>query len=144
MTLWYGAAVAASLLITGIALVILARHVLADRMDHALREELREISLELEMSVGLVEFQNAANTRFFHHDIYEFAVFTADGQVVFLSAGLQNLESSNFPVDTAKADVQTSGTVLPWGAQLLVATWTKASSFGPLIVLSATSEPRYR
>ncbi len=139
MTLWYGAAVAASLLITGIALVILARHVLADRMDHALREELREISLELEMSVGLAEFQNAANARFFHHDIYEFAVFTADGQVVFLSAGLQNLESSNFPVDTAKADIQTSGTVLPWGAQLLVATWTKASSFGPLTVLSATS-----
>lgn len=139
MTLWYGSAVAASLLITGMALVIVARHVLADRMDHALREELREISLELEMSVGMAEFQKAANARFFHHDIYEFAVFSTEGTVVFLSAGLQNLESSNFPVGTAKADIHTTDVVLPGGSEMLVAAWTKDSRFGPLVVLSATS-----
>jgi len=139
MTLWYGVAVAACLLTTGVALAILARHVLSERMDHALREELREISLELEMTVGKVEFQKAANARFFHHDIYEFAVFSVDGHVVFLSAGLQNLESSNFPAEELTAVIQTSAVDLPDGSEVMVAGWTKESSFGPLIVLSVTS-----
>lgn len=139
MTLWYGAAVAVSLLITGVALILVARHVLAERMDHSLREELREISLELAMSQSETEFQRAANARFFHHDIYEFAIFFPDGRPVFLSAGLQQLKATDVPEKKFTDEIQTLQAQLPVGSRMLLAGWTRSSQFGRVVALSATS-----
>lgn len=140
MSLWYGAAVAVSLLIAGIALILVARHVLAERMDHSLREELREISLELELSHSESEFVAAANARFFHHDIYEFAIFFPDGRPVFRSAGLQQAAAHDFPSALFRDDIQTLQAQLPTGSRMRFAGWSRFSQFGPVVVLSATSQ----
>ncbi|MFN5800686.1 MAG: two-component sensor histidine kinase, partial [Planctomyces sp.] len=80
LTVWIGMTVSAVLLLTGAAMVLSARHLLLTRAHNALSEELREISVELEIDGDEAAFCRAAEARFFYHNISEFAIFSTDGR----------------------------------------------------------------
>ncbi len=74
LSLFFSLAVAGIVVVFGVVLILITRQQLLARTDAALREELREILLEAELHKSVAEFQNAAQTRFYHHDIYDFVV----------------------------------------------------------------------
>ncbi|GEM_PF-4076869 len=90
LTLWYGFAVSVTLFAFGIILLILTRQQLLNRTDAALREELRELALEVEITPSEADFRLSTAKRFFHHDIYDFVVVHENGATVFLSSGLSD------------------------------------------------------
>lgn len=139
LTVWIGMTVSAVLLLTGAAMVLSARHLLLTRAHDALSEELREISVELEIDGDEAAFRRAAEARFFYHNIYEFAIFTVDGRPVFRSAGLQGVRPEELQVQTFDEQIRLRKCVLSDGREMLVSGWLRSSSFGPLLVTAATS-----
>ena len=127
------------LLLTGVAMVLSARHLLLARAHDALSEELREISTELDIDGDEAAFRSAANARFFYHNIYEFAIFATDGRPVFRSVGLQTATPEELHAADYDQQVQLRKCRLRDGREMLVSGWIKASSFGPLVVTAATS-----
>lgn len=95
LSIFFSSAVAVIVLVFGVILILVTRRQLLDRTDLALREELREIQLESQLHQSTEEFQLACQTRFFHHDIYDFMAVDTVGRVLFASAGLH---SEDFPV----------------------------------------------
>lgn len=139
LTVWIGLTVCAVLLLTGVAMVLSARHLLLTRAHDALYEELREISTELDIDGDEAAFRSAANARFFYHNIYEFAIFATDGRPVFRSVGLQTATPEELHAADYDQQVQLRKCRLRDGREMLVSGWIKASSFGPLVVTAATS-----
>jgi len=88
LSLFFAIAVAGIVVVFGIVLILITRQQLLSRTDAALREELREILLEVDLHQSVVDFQKAAQTRFYHHDIYDFVVVDDNASIVFVSAGL--------------------------------------------------------
>ena len=74
LSLFFAAAVAVILVVFGIILILITRQYLLNRTDTALREELREILLEAKLHNSVDDFQTAAQTRFYSHDVYNFVV----------------------------------------------------------------------
>lgn len=139
LTVWIGMTVSAVLLLTGAAMVLSARHLLLTRAHNALSEELREISVELEIDGDEAAFCRAAEARFFYHNIYEFAIFSTDGRPVFRSAGLQSVRPEELQAQAFDQQIRLRKCVLGDGREMLVSGWVRSSSFGPLLVTAATS-----
>ena len=74
-----------------VLVLLLARHQLLAHTDAALREELQELVLEVQLAHKTSELETELQRRFFQHDIYDFRVLDAAGRVVFASAGLKNI-----------------------------------------------------
>ena len=139
LTVWIGLTVSAVLLLTGAAMVLSARHLLLARAHEALSEELREISVELEIDGDEASFRKAADARFFYHNIYEFAIFSTDGRPIFRSAGLLKTSPEELQAESFDQQIRLRKCVLGDGREMLVSGWLKHSSFGPLLVTAATS-----
>lgn len=88
LTLWYAGALAVVLTLFCLTLFFLARQQLLARLDAALREELRELVLEVKLANSAVDFQTHVHTRFFRHDVYDFLITNRDGHVLFASSGI--------------------------------------------------------
>ncbi|MFO0979164.1 MAG: ATP-binding protein [Planctomycetaceae bacterium] len=88
LTLWYGLSMAIVLIVFCFAIHIAAKTALLNRLDAALREELREICVEIEISATRTTFLEAANSRFYRHDAYDFLIVDDQQNVVFRSAGV--------------------------------------------------------
>lgn len=97
LTLWYAAALVVLLSIFSAALILLTRQQLLSRTDGALREELRELSLEMQLTPDATGFAAHLQTRFTQHDIYDFAVFDESGIVHFRSQALLDVPSAQLP-----------------------------------------------
>lgn len=139
LTVWIGMTVSAVLLLTGAAMVFSARHLLQVRAHDALSEELREISIELEIDGDEAAFRRAAEARFFYHGIYEFAVFSTDGRSIFRSSGLQSVRPEDLLADSFDQQIRLRKCLLRDGREMLVSGWIRPSSFGSLVVTAATS-----
>ena len=83
LSLFFAAAVAVILVVFGIILILITRQYLLNRTDTALREELREILLEAKLHNSVDDFQTAAQTRFYSHDVYNFVVVDHQNSIVF-------------------------------------------------------------
>ena len=139
LSLWFAAAVAVILIVFGVVLILLTRQQLLNRTDAALREELREILLEAEIHNSSSDFQAAAQTRFYHHDIYDFVVVDDSDTIVFVSAGLspqRGLELAKNPVTVMIS--YTTNTFAEGDAIRFVES-TFQSKFGVLRVFAVTS-----
>ncbi len=62
LSLFFAIAVAGIVVVFGIVLILITRQQLLARTDAALREELREILLEVDLHQSVVDFQKAAQT----------------------------------------------------------------------------------
>ena len=139
LTLWYGAALAVVLLLFCIATFWSVKRTLVARTDAVLREELREICLEIEISTSEDLFAEAARSRFYHHDAYDFAVRRADGRIVFLSAGLQRADAGILFEAGLSDTVHFAGYETPDDRGLRGAGVRQQSPFGLLEVMSVTA-----
>lgn len=139
LTLWYGFAVSVTLFAFGIILLILTRQQLLSRTDAALREELRELALEVEITRSEADFALSAGKRFFHHDIYDFAVVHEKGHTVFLSAGLADRRVADLLPDHVSSEVHYESHDVFDAGPFRIAGLSCESSFGRLTVLSVTS-----
>ncbi len=138
LTLWYGAAFAAMVGVLCLAILMTVRHALMARTDHVLEEELREISLEAEISSSEAVFLAAAQARFFEHDAYDFLVQRQDGNVIFRSADLQRSDLQvRLPTLAAKAgfNLLNSST----GQPIRVVQCGQVTPFGDLRISAVTS-----
>lgn len=100
LTLWYAAALAVILTGFCLSLLLLTRQQLLARTDAALREELQELALEVQLAKSAAEFQEHLQARFFHHDIYDFLVSDDRRAVLFASAGLTTDQAASLvPAD---------------------------------------------
>ncbi len=93
LTLWYAAALAVILIGFCLSLLLLTRQQLLARTDSALREELQELSLEVQLAKTAEEFQEHLQARFFHHDIYDFLISDERATVLFASSGLTDAQA---------------------------------------------------
>ncbi|MBL8812278.1 MAG: HAMP domain-containing histidine kinase [Planctomycetaceae bacterium] len=139
LSLLFAAALALILIAFGATLIFMTRQQLLNRTDAALREELREIVLELTLHESLDEFQRSADSRFFHHDIYDFVVTDNRQKAVFLSAGITERDGSEFshssPDGSPKFETRTlsNGNVVRYTKEPVNA------PFGPHQVFAVTS-----
>ncbi|WP_459556810.1 sensor histidine kinase [Lacunimicrobium album] len=92
LTLWYGIAIAILLCGFYVLLLLLMRHQVVTRTDAGLKEEVKEIGQEINLSADATAFQDAAEARFTQHAFYEFLVTTTEGGVVFTSSNLNHSE----------------------------------------------------
>ena len=88
LTLWYATALAVVLTTFCLILLFLTRQQLMARTDAALREELRELVLEVQLASNIDEFQKHVDMRFFRHDVYDFLITNEQSQVLFASSGI--------------------------------------------------------
>lgn len=139
LTLWYGFAVSITLFAFGIILLILTRQQLLNRTDAALREELRELALEVEITRSKADFRLSAGKRFFHHDIYDFAVVHENGDTVFLSSGLSDRSVAAILPDRSSSGIRHETRDLPELGAFRIAGLSCDSSFGRLTVCAVTS-----
>ncbi len=139
LSLFFALAVAGIVIGFGIVLILITRQQLLARTDAALREELREILLEAELHSTVADFQNAAQSRFYHHDIYDFVVAEETGSIIFVSAGLTPEHGARL----ARTDVTDSVTFatndLSETSTIRLAHAMLDSRFGRLRVFSVTS-----
>lgn len=139
LTLWYGTAVAVILLGLGAVLLILTRQQLLNRTDGTLREELREIVLEIGIHRSEAEFAQAAEKRFRQHDVYDFVVTDHNGRIVFQSAGLPTADLPQILSEQRAAGAGFRSCSLAGSGQVRIAGAEVDSSFGRLTVLAVTS-----
>ena len=139
LTLWYGCAASVTLLAFGIILLILTRQQLLNRTDAALREELRELELEADITTSEPDFASSARQRFFHHDIYDFVVVHEKGHIVFLSAGLADHSVAEIVPDQVFPEIHYETRDVHHSGYLRVAGLSRESAFGRLTVLCVTS-----
>lgn len=86
LTLWYALALAVMLGIFSFVLCLLVWQQVLSRTDSGLREELREIGLEVSLADTATQFESQATARFSQHDFYEFLVTDDTGNVIFSSS----------------------------------------------------------
>lgn len=139
LTLWYGFAVSCTLFAFGIILLILTRQQLLNRTDAALREELRELALEVEITRSEADFRLSANKRFFRHDIYDFAVVHGNGDIVFLSSGLSDRSIAALLPDRFSSKIRYETHDVSDSGAFRVAGLSCESPFGRLTVCALTS-----
>ena len=123
----------------GIVLILITQQQLLARTDAALREELREILLEAELHISVIDFQKAAQTRFYHHDIYDFVVVDEKDSIVFVSAGLTREQSVQLTQNDDAESVVSATKQLSGTLTIRSARSTLNSQFGSLRVFSVTS-----
>ena len=139
LTLWYGSAVSVTLFAFGVILLVLTRQQLLNRTDAALREELRELALEVEITRSEADFQLSADKRFFRHDIYDFAVVRGNGDTVFLSSGLSDRSVAAILPDRFFSEIRHETHDVPGLGLFRIAGLSCDSAFGRLTVLAVTS-----
>ncbi|MEJ7592809.1 MAG: HAMP domain-containing sensor histidine kinase [Planctomycetaceae bacterium] len=139
LTLWYGIAVSGTLFAFGIILLILTRQQLLNRTDAALREELRELALEVEITRSEADFRLSANKRFFHHDIYDFAVVDGNGDTIFRSSGLSDRSVAIMLPDNFSSEIRYETRDASELAPFRIAGLSCESAFGRLTVVAVTS-----
>lgn len=139
LSLCFAVAVAGIVMGFGVVLILITRQQLLARTDAALREELREILLEAQLHPSPSDFQKSAQTRFFHHDIYDFVVVDEKDSIVFVSAGLTHEQGVQLTRNNdAKAGVFAT-VQLAEASTIRSAQSTLNSRFGRLRVFSVTS-----
>ena len=85
LTLWYGAVLAAVLVVSGVAVFAMMRHVLLNRTGAGLLMEFAEVAEEVKRAedrAGMVEW---LERRFARHPGYDIQVSTTGGEVLFRS-----------------------------------------------------------
>ncbi len=86
MTLWYSIALGVILCSFCLVLLLLMRQQILVRTDAGLREEVKEIGLEIGLAPSAAAFETQAEARFSQHDFYEFLVVDRNGGIVFASS----------------------------------------------------------
>ncbi|QDV17273.1 Sensor kinase CusS [Gimesia panareensis] len=86
LTLWYALALAVMLCAFSFLLCLLVWQQVLSRTDNGLREELREIGLEVALTDSATTFASQAAARFSQHDFYEFLVTDVNGNTIFSSS----------------------------------------------------------
>ncbi len=140
LSLFFSLAVAGIVVVFGVVLILITRQQLLARTDAALREELREILLEAELHKSVAEFQNAAQTRFYHHDIYDFVVVDEEDSIVFVSAGMTPDQGVQLAQNEKTKAIVFASTPLSGTFTIRSAQTTFLSAFGSLRVFSVTSQ----
>lgn len=140
LSLFFALAVAGIVVVFGIVLILITRQQLLARTDAALREELREILLEAELHQSVSDFQKAAQTRFYHHDIYDFVVVDENNSIVFVSAGLTPDLGVQLAQNEETKSIVFASNQLSETSTIRSAQSTFQSGFGSLRVFSVTSQ----
>ena len=140
LSLFFSLAVAGIVVVFGIVLILITRQQLLARTDAALREELREILLEAELHQSVAEFQKAAQTRFYHHDIYDFVVVDDKDSVVFVSAGLTPDQGVQLAKNEQTKSIVFASNQLSETSTIRSAQSMFHSGFGDIRVFSVTSQ----
>lgn len=88
LTLWYGVSLAVTLCGFCLLLLLLMRQQVLARTDASLREEVKEIGLEINLAENASAFRTAAEARFTQHAFYEFFVTDDRSRTIFASSEL--------------------------------------------------------
>lgn len=144
LTLWYALALAVMLGIFSFVLCLLVWQQVLSRTDSGLREELREIGLEVSLADTATHFESQATARFSQHDFYEFLVTDDTGNVIF-SSSTTVPANHRVPQPETGAQVNQFQTVTLEGlGPYRIASTHMPSAFGKLDVQVITSlQPLY-
>lgn len=100
LTLWYGTAMAAVLVVFGTAVFVLAARSQSARIDFELDEEMDEITYEVSSLTDAETLMNELQAEFGSHVTFDFDITRRDGSAMFLSnrLGQQRLyDGSDWP-----------------------------------------------
>jgi signal transduction histidine kinase len=86
LTLWYGVSLAVLLCGFCLILMLLMRQQVFVRTDAGLREEVKELGVEIGLAENAAAFKSAATARFGHHEFYDFLVSDDEGRAAFASS----------------------------------------------------------
>lgn len=107
MTLWYSIALGVILCSFCLVLLLLMRQQILARTDAGLREEVKEIGLEIGLAQSSEAFRAQAEARFSQHDFYEFLVVNQDGEVVFASTEPSGADPPSMATTPAETTIST-------------------------------------
>ncbi|QDT27702.1 Sensor kinase CusS [Gimesia panareensis] len=141
LTLWYALALAVMLCAFSFLLCLLVWQQVLSRTDSGLREELREIGLEVALTDSATTFASQAAARFSQHDFYEFLVTDANGNMIFSSS---STVYDMVPKAADSPDGQFQTVTLEGLGPYRIASTRMDSAFGKLHVQVMTSlQPLY-
>lgn len=129
LTLWYGLTFAVLLCGFCLILMVLMRQQVFARTDAGLREEVKEVTVEIGLSDSAASFASAASARFSQHDFYEFLVTDTAGRVIFAS-------SDRFAPKTIAATINTRGAAVDFET-------CELAELGPYRVARASTPSRF-
>ncbi|TWU05189.1 Sensor histidine kinase component HK2 [Symmachiella macrocystis] len=134
MTLWYSIALGVILCSFCLALLLLMRQQILVRTDAGLREEVKEIGLEIGLAPSAEAFKSQAEARFSQHDFYEFLVVDGDGGIVFASSQSPGTGSETPSVAGTPAEINIATIEFDDSEPHRVAAASMQSAFGALQV----------
>ncbi|MBI3468587.1 MAG: heavy metal sensor histidine kinase [Planctomycetes bacterium] len=88
LTRWYGGVLAGVLIAFSVAVYLIMRHHLLERVDAGLREELADVLSEVQRAEERKSMLMWLDRRFAHHEGFDFQITTSDGQRVFANPRL--------------------------------------------------------
>lgn len=139
LTLWYAGALAIVLTTFCLILLFLTRQQLMARTDAALREELRELALEVQLAADRGELKKHVDVRFFRHDVYDFLIVNEQGEIVFASSGISPGHVTVLVPLTASDTIEIFDRQIPGGAMIRVAGKSASGPLGNVTAMALTS-----
>ena len=134
LTLWYGVSLAVLLCGFCLILMLLMRQQVFVRTDAGLREEVKELSVEIGLAESAAVFQSAATARFGHHEFYDFLVTDDAGRAVFTSSDRFALDELPAGSEAGSSDVMFATLHLGELGPYRIATASLPGRFGRLKV----------
>ena len=134
LTLWYGVSLAVLLCGFCLILMLLMRQQVFVRTDAGLREEVKELGVEIGLAENAAAFKTAATARFGHHEFYDFLVTDAEGRAAFASSERFALDELSTGSGSASTDIIFATLQVGELGPYRIATASLPSQFGRLKV----------
>ncbi len=134
LTLWYGVSLAVLLCGFCLILMLLMRQQVFVRTDAGLREEVKELGVEIGLAENAAAFKTAATARFGHHELYDFLVTDAEGRAAFASSERFALDELSTGSGSASTDIIFATLQVGELGPYRIATASLPSQFGRLKV----------
>jgi heavy metal sensor kinase len=122
---------------------VLAQHQSLAHLDAALREELQELSLEVQLAHAMPELRAQLDTRFYQHDVYDFRVLDETGRAIFVSPGLTTLVEAMPPPDVVGPVQHVKTAPLGSAGDVRIASMSARGPLGKFSVEALTSLAPY-
>lgn len=134
LTLWYGVSLAVLLCGFCLILMLLMRQQVFVRTDVGLREEVKELGVEIGLAENAAAFKSAATARFGHHEFYDFLVSDDEGRAAFASSDRFALDELSTGGGSVSTDVVCTTLQLGELGPYRIATASLPSQFGRMKV----------
>lgn len=138
LTLWYGAVLASVLILFGVTVYLMMRHVLLSRVGQGMSMESTEVAQEIGRSSDLASLGAWLDRRFARHPGYDIQVSTPRGRTLFRSERIGDTGLPT-PAEPPAAEHPTFESIAGHSGHARLLTRTVPGPDGPLVLQVATS-----